>query len=118
LRQIGESIGRVLKTMKADESFLLQAYYLDQKSMAEIAKLLGVHESTISRKLNHLTKELRKKLLRQLQEDGFSRRAAEEALSTDVRDLDIDVRKFLQAAGAAPFSRVGAKLGAAVGEKH
>lgn len=118
LRKIGESLGRVLRGMKTEESFLLQSYYLDQRNMAEIAKLLGVHESTVSRKLNQLTKDLRKKLLKQLQQDGLSRRAAEEALSTDVRDLDIDVRKFLQAVGTTSFSSVGTKLGAAVGDKQ
>jgi RNA polymerase sigma-70 factor, ECF subfamily len=106
LRKISESIGRVLKSMKAEESLFLQSYYLDQRSMAEIARLFGVHESTISRKLNQVTKELKKRVLKQLQSDGFSRRAAEEVFSTDVRDLDLDVRKFLQAARETPFQKI------------
>lgn len=114
LRKIGESIGRVLENMKAEESFLLQAYYLDQRNMAEIGRLLGVHESTVSRKIGHVAKELKKRLLKELQAEGFSRRAAEEALGTDVRDLDIDVRKFLQAARETPFQ----KIGAVIEEKH
>jgi RNA polymerase sigma-70 factor, ECF subfamily len=114
LRKISESIGRVLKSMKAEESLLLQSYYLDQRSMAEIGRLFRVHESTISRKLNQVAKELKKRVLKQLQSDGFSLKVAEEVFSTDVRDLDIDVRKFLQAARETPFQ----KIGPAVEEKH
>ena len=41
----------------------LSAYYLDERTLAEIARMLGVHESTISRKLDKLAKALRKQIL-------------------------------------------------------
>lgn len=111
LRIIAECVGKVLATLESEDRFLLHAYYLDQRSLAQIAKVVGVHESTISRKLSRLTKELRKQLLKRLQSAGLSRRAAEEALSTDVRDLEVDVRKFLQAAGERSFQEVKASAG-------
>ena len=40
-----------LAELEPEERFLLSAYYLDHRTLAEIAKLQGVHESTISRKI-------------------------------------------------------------------
>jgi RNA polymerase sigma-70 factor, ECF subfamily len=111
LNVISKSIGKVLAGLESEDRFLLHAYYLDQRNLAQIAKLLGVHESTISRKLHRLTKKLRTQLLKELQSSGLSRAAAEEALSADVRDLEVNVRKFLQATGETPFQEVKATAG-------
>src|SRR5215471_18578592 len=40
-----------LAGLEADERFILAAYFIDRHTLAEIAKVMGVHESTISRKL-------------------------------------------------------------------
>ena len=111
LQVIAESIPRVLTRLTAEDRFALHAYYLDQRNLAQIAKLLGVHESTISRRLSRLTKQLRKQLLKEMQSAGLSHTAAEEALGADVRDLNVDVRKFLQAAGQMPFKEMKATAG-------
>jgi RNA polymerase sigma-70 factor, ECF subfamily len=73
----------------------LSAYYLDGRTLAEIARMLGVHESTISRKIDKLGKSLRKQIVASLTRGGMSRRQAEEALEVDVRDLEIDIRRSL-----------------------
>ena len=57
--------------------------------------MLGVHESTISRKLDKLAKSLRKQIMAGLNRRGMSRRQAEEALDVDVRDLQVDIRRSL-----------------------
>ena len=57
--------------------------------------MLGFHEATASRKLDRITKGLRKAIQSGLLKSGMSKRQAEEALETDVRDLGIDVRKSL-----------------------
>jgi RNA polymerase sigma-70 factor (ECF subfamily) len=80
----------------AEERFLLSAYYLDQHTLEEMSRVLRVSVATISRKLKRATDRLRKQLLRTLLARGLSRRAAEEALGTDPRDLDINLRKLLQ----------------------
>jgi len=74
---------------------VLSAYYLDGRTLAEIARMLGVHESTISRKIDKLAKSLRKQILASLTRAGMSRRQAEEALDVDVRDLQLDIRRSL-----------------------
>lgn len=84
-----------LSALAAEERFILASYYLDKRTLAEIARTFSVHESTISRKLEKLAKLLRKKIVAGLTRRGMSRRQAEEALEVDVRDLQIDIRKSL-----------------------
>jgi len=105
---LAESIGAVLAQLAAEDRFLLHAYHLDGRNLADIAKLLRVHESTISRRMKRLGKSLRKQILKHLEASGLSRRAAEEALSGDVRDIDVNVRRFLQVAGQESFQDVQA----------
>ena len=47
-----------------------------RSTLAEIARMLTVHESTISRKLDKLAKSLRKQILAGLGRRGLSRRQA------------------------------------------
>lgn len=100
---LARSVSIVLSAMSGDERFLLASYYLDGRALWQIAKLYGVHESTISRRLDRLTHKLRKAMLKELQKMGLSRRAAQEELETDVRDIELNVRKLLQAAQQTSF---------------
>ncbi len=92
-----------LSEASAEERFLLSAYYLDQHTLHEMSRVLRVHEATISRKLKRATERLRKQLLRTLKARGLSRGAAEEALGTDPRDVDINLRKLLQKSASDPI---------------
>jgi RNA polymerase sigma-70 factor (ECF subfamily) len=94
-----------LAALDSEDRMVLAAYYLDGRTLAEIARMLGVHESTISRKVDKLAKSLRKKILAGLVQQGMARRQAEEALEVDVRDLQVDIRRSLaQDSPAAAFS--------------
>jgi len=84
-----------LGDLSSEERFLLAAYYLDGRTLAEIGRMLCVHESTISRRLEKITATLRKKIVRKLCVAGIGRRDAEEMLDTDVRDLNLDIRDRL-----------------------
>jgi RNA polymerase sigma-70 factor, ECF subfamily len=92
-----------LSGASAEERFLLSAYYLDQHTLEEISGMLRVHVATVSRKLKRATERLRKQLLRTLVTQGLSRRAAEEALGSDPRDIEINLRKLLQNSEDAPI---------------
>jgi RNA polymerase sigma-70 factor (ECF subfamily) len=92
-----------LSGASAEERFLLSAYYLDQHTLEEISGVLRVHVATVSRKLKRATERLRKQLLRTLVTQGLSRRAAEEALGSDPRDIEINLRKLLQNSEDAPI---------------
>ena len=94
-----------LAAVQPDERFLLAAYFLDHRTLLEISKVLGVHESTVSRKLERATVSLRKRIRKRLIETGMSSRQADEAMQdVDVRDLQIKVRETLeQDRGGLPF---------------
>jgi len=111
--RLSRATDQALCQLAAEDRFVLSAYYLDGRTLAEIARMLGVHESTISRKLDKLAKSLRKQIVAALTKRGMSRRQAEEALEADVRDLQVDIRRSLtQETPAAPFSekRVEARV--------
>lgn len=94
----------VLKGLGAEERFLLSSYYLDAHTLVEMSRVLGVHEATVSRKLKRATEYVRKELLRTLTSRGLSRCVAEEALGTDPRDVDINLRKLLQTPADKAYS--------------
>jgi RNA polymerase sigma-70 factor (ECF subfamily) len=96
LEDLRVAIKLTLSKASAEERFLLSAYYLDQHTLHEMSRVLRVHEATVSRKLKRATERLRKHLLRTLRARGLSRRGAEEALGTDPRDVDVNLRKLLQ----------------------
>jgi RNA polymerase sigma-70 factor (ECF subfamily) len=96
LEQLRSSLECAIATLSAEERFLLSAYYLDKHRLHEVSRVLGVHEATISRKLKRATERVRKELLKALMARGLSRRAAGEALGTDPRDVEINLRKLLQ----------------------
>ena len=95
-----------LAGLSVEDRMILNAYYLDERTLAEIARMLGVHESTISRKVDKLAKTLRKQILGGLMRRDMSRRQADEALEVDVRDLQLDIRRSLtQEKPPQPFSK-------------
>ncbi len=86
-----------LAALAAEARFLLATYYLDRRTLAEIAKVQGVHESTISRKLERVTSGLRKRIRKRMIDAGMSPRQADEAMQdVDVRDLRVRVSETLR----------------------
>jgi RNA polymerase sigma-70 factor (ECF subfamily) len=112
LSRLGESLTAALASLPPEDRFLLSAWFLDRRTLLEISRILRVHESTVSRSVKRLTSRLHKELLRNLQASGLSRAAAEEALGTDPRDLDINLRSLLQASRPAAFLQQGASADA------
>ena len=107
-----------LAALSAEDRTILAAYFLDERTLADIGRMLGVHESTISRKLDKLTRSLRKQIAGNLGRRGMSRRQAEEALEADVRDLRLDIRKSLSQETTGPaFSEQRAQFRARDGSE-
>jgi RNA polymerase sigma-70 factor (ECF subfamily) len=100
--RLAQATDEALAFLSGEERTVLSAYYLDGRTLAEIARMLGVHESTISRKLDKLAKSLRKQIVAALTRRGMSRRQAEEALEVDVRDLQVDIRRSLAQEPSSP----------------
>jgi RNA polymerase sigma-70 factor, ECF subfamily len=102
-----------LAALETEERFLLAAYFIDRHTLAEIAKVMGVHESTISRKLERATTSLRKRIRKRLIDAGMSPRQADEAMAeTDVRDLNVKVSESLgQESGKLTFFKKSGEEG-------
>ena len=94
-KRLETATDEALAALPAEDRFVLASYYLDGRTLAEIARTLGVHESTISRKVEKLAKSLRKQILAALCRTGMSRRQAQEAMEVDVRDLRVNIRSRL-----------------------
>jgi RNA polymerase sigma-70 factor (ECF subfamily) len=108
--RLGEATDAVLAALTAEERFILASYYLDGRTLAEIARSLAVHESTISRKLEKVARSVRERIMDELGRRGMSQRQMEEALATDVRDLSVDVTgRLSQKGGASAFYRKGSE---------
>jgi RNA polymerase sigma-70 factor (ECF subfamily) len=108
LDQLERSIEHALHRQSDEDRYLLAAYYLDGQKLLQIARTLGVHEATISRRLQRVTVEIRKQVLRNLEQSGLSRRAAEEALGVDPRDLNLNLKKLLQKSQVETFKEQAA----------
>src|SRR5579864_2579476 len=114
--RLAQAVDEALAALSAEDRTVLSAYYLDDRTLADIARMLGVHESTISRKLDKLAKSLRKQIVAGLGRRGMSRRQAEEALEVDVRDLQVDIReRLMQETPPPPFSKKKAEAPAGDG---
>lgn len=89
---LSAALAQTLAEVSAEERFLLASYYLDQRRLADIARQLKVHESTISRKLDKLTGTLRKRVRKRMQAAGMDSRHCDELMEQlDVRDLNVNV---------------------------
>ena len=103
IRGLERAVAGALRECAAEDRYLLTAYYLDEQTLAEVGRLLGVHEATVSRRLQRTLKGIRKQVLRGLEQRGMSRRRAREALDADPRDLDLNLKKLLQQSQSDTF---------------
>ena len=108
LPQLEQAVEKALAEQEPEERFLLASYYLDGRTLKQVAEVLGVHEATVSRKLQRTVKTIRKRVMSNLQRSGMSRRAAEEAMGTDPRDLDVNLKKLLQESQEETFQEQAA----------
>jgi RNA polymerase sigma-70 factor (ECF subfamily) len=90
--RLEQAVDEALAELSPESRLLLASWYLDGRTLAQIARLLGVHESTISRRIDKTTVSLRKRIIRGLRERGMNAREAQEAMEVDVRELFVDVR--------------------------
>ena len=106
---LGRAIEEALRRLPAEERFLLASYFIDGRTLLQIAQVLHVHEATVSRKLRRVTDDIRKQILKNLRGSGLSRRAAEEALGADPRDMDLNLKKLLQNPQSNTFQEKAAR---------
>jgi RNA polymerase sigma-70 factor, ECF subfamily len=103
--RLGPALDEALGQLSGEDRLILASYYLDDRTLTEIGRMVGVHESTISRRLEKLLKGLRKLVMAGLVSRGMNRGQAEEALEADVRYLQVDVSRKLQENRPAAFQQ-------------
>jgi RNA polymerase sigma-70 factor, ECF subfamily len=104
-RKLEAATDESIAELSAEDRFTLASYYLDRRTLAEIAVMLGLHESSISRRLERLATNLRKRIVAGLRARGMSHAQAVEALEIDVRDLELNLKSSLaQDSEAKTFS--------------
>lgn len=113
--RLQSSVDQALSSLTAEDRFLLASYYLDQRTLAEVGRAVGIHASNVSRRLEKLAAALREGIRNSLLKHGLDRRQAEELMDVDVRDLQVNIRaRLAQNPSARPFS--DQKAGASSGE--
>ena len=93
--RLEQATDQALASLAVEDKFILASYYLDRRTLAEIARLLGVHESTVSRRLEKITASVRKSVFAGLVKRGMSSKEARQAMEVDVSDFTLDVRRRL-----------------------
>lgn len=73
LARIDAALSAALAGLGSRERMILACYYADQMRLAEIGKLLGEHESTVSRRLDRIRTALREGVTAALQREVPSR---------------------------------------------
>jgi RNA polymerase sigma-70 factor (ECF subfamily) len=107
------AVSQALAGLSAADRLLLSLYYVEDLTLAQIARLRGVHEATISRRLAHIAGELRESVERALRngapaqngsagQAGLSPAQVELCFSYALEDWPLDLgRELSQGAGRA-----------------
>ena len=103
--RLGAALDEALGLLTSEDRLVLASYYLDNRTLTQIGRVIGVHESTISRRLEKMLKGLRKQVIAGLVSRGMNRVQAEETLEADVRYLQVDVTRKLQENRPAAFQQ-------------
>jgi RNA polymerase sigma-70 factor (ECF subfamily) len=93
--RVEKATDQALASLAAEDKFILASYYLDGRTLRDIARMLDVHESTISRKLEKITSSARKSILAGLIKRGMSPKDAKQAMEVEVSEISLDVRRRL-----------------------
>ena len=94
--RLREATDEALRMLDREDRFILASFFFHNRTLAELAGILRLHESTVSRRIHKITAGVRKQILRGMMRRGMSRRQAEEALAADVRDVQVNVRGRLE----------------------
>ena len=95
--RVDTATSQALAELPPEDRLVMAAYFIDGRSLAEIAELLNVHESTISRRVQKILKALRGTIEKRLSQAGWSARQIQETLdSLDVRDMGVNIQSALQ----------------------
>jgi RNA polymerase sigma factor (sigma-70 family) len=112
LARLDVALLAAIARLSARERMLLACYYVDQLTLAEIGRTLGEHESTVSRQLDRIRRDLRAAVTQTLfrgspardgcrPEPGLDEAQVELAFEYALSDWPFDLSRALSEGGAA-----------------
>ncbi len=112
LARLDGALSTAIAGLGSRERMLLACYYVDQLTLAEIGRTLGEHESTVSRQLDRVRRELREAVTQTLlrgapardgrgPEPGLDEAQVELAFEYALSDLPFDLSRALSKGDAA-----------------
>jgi RNA polymerase sigma-70 factor (ECF subfamily) len=92
------ALGRAISRFDARDRLRLGCYYAQEMTLAEIGRLVGEHEATVSRHLTRVRRAIRTDLEHELREAGLRESEIAECFANVMRDPGaIDMKSFLGA---------------------
>ncbi|MGE0702561.1 MAG: RNA polymerase sigma factor [Vicinamibacterales bacterium] len=92
------ALTRCIAALEPRDRIRLASYYLDGRTLAEIGRMLGEHEATVSRQLARLRRHVRQEVERALAAGGMDPVEVQECLASLVQDPgSLDLRRVLDA---------------------
>ena len=104
-------LAAVIAALVPRERLRLACYYAQEMTLAQIGKLTGEHEATVSRQLAKTRRGIREEVERKLASDcGFSQREIEECFASLVNDAgNLDLAEWLDAGETSGAAQVRKK---------
>jgi RNA polymerase sigma factor (sigma-70 family) len=111
LPRLQHAVSQALAGLASTDRLLLSLYYVEDLTLAQIARLRGVHEATVSRHIARIARELRESVERALLtgaparngsggQAGLSPAQVERCFAFALEDWPLDLRRELSAGGA------------------
>jgi len=109
LQLFQSALAAALAQLEARDRERLQLYYLDEKTLAEIGKKLGEHESSVSRNLDRIRREMRERseefLRRPMPGAALSEEQIALCFEYAAEDVPIDLGKMLRPRSAETMQK-------------
>jgi RNA polymerase sigma-70 factor (ECF subfamily) len=97
------ALGAAIRALDPAERLRLSFYYLQRLTLAQIGRLTGEHEATVSRRLDRIRRSLRADVERHLrEEDGLGEAEVRACLECALEDVGLDLEQWLGRPAAKP----------------
>ena len=103
------ALGAALEKIELRDRERLRLYYVEERTLAEIGKKLGEHESSVSRNLERIRREMKANVEQCLKRAAPGPRLSEEQISLcfeyAAEDVPIDLAKLLKSRETGPLQK-------------
>lgn len=110
-RMAQRALGSAIRRLEPPDRLRLSLYYLQRLTLAQIGRVTGEHEATVSRRLDRIRRDLRVEVERQLREEqGLGDAAVRECMGCALEDVGLNLEDWLGRPGeraVGPQDRAG-----------